>query len=401
MNLFLFLKAILYKLNLNLPRNTSSVKNIEFNNRLDYLLTEGCKIEESNTKITAKIKSLSFNIVKNLSEEKDLKALVEIIENNASEAFITFHKDGTIHAVNRAAMTMFSYTLEEFAFINIFDILPLIHLYCSEKRELSALSKDLHKFPVEVKIERLKEEDQFMAVILNISDKKDLIELNTFIKSVFHNSENPMYHKDKNFYYVGCNKKFEELCGKTSNEIIGRTAYELFPEDVAEFSTTKELNLVNDKHNNTKTYNCSIHTFLNPDRKSILVINNLILDSNGNNNGLIGTIIDLTNQLLLRRKEDKEFATLFNDLLLPIVITDSTGVILFSNESFGKMVGYLNNDIDNFNICTFVSNITSNSATIISKNQKNKSFNLKVIRLPSINKNLSVYIFSEGGNNVS
>jgi PAS domain S-box-containing protein len=395
MNFLLFLKALLYKFNLVPPVTHNQMSVCDFNTRLGCLLDEKIKLEKSNSEITAKIKAISFNIVKNLSDEDDLKSVVQIIENNSSEGFITFESTGVIQAVNKAAMEMFNYTLHEFAFVNIFDILPLIHLEDSDRRELSALTKDMKKFPVEVKIEHLNEHNRFMVVISNISERKDLIEMNTFIKSVFHNSENPMYHKDKHFNYVGCNKKFEELCGKHSTEIIGRSSYELFPYDVADYSTKKEIELINDKTNNTKTYNCSIHTFLNPDRKSILVVNNLIMDNAGNNNGVIGTIIDLTDQLY-PKKDESEFSMLFNDIILPIVITDNNGFIVFSNQSFGNIVGYHSNDIDNFNICTFLSNITTNKVSVISKDKTMKEYFLKNIQLPSLNKNLSIYIFSEG-----
>lgn len=387
---------VLNNLNLISPFHIFAA-NEAFNIKLNKLMEMSYNLETDNMAVTAKIKTLSDNIVKKLSDEVDLKSVVEIIENKSSDSFFTFTEEGIILAINNEAMNMFGYTLKEFNYLNMFDLIPMLSTSNLERAGLVGIGNNMVKFPIEISVSRISTNStKLLAIVRNISDKCNLLEMDSFVKSLFHNSLTPMYHKDKHSRYVGCNAKFEELCGKPSSEIFGKTVYDLFPKDVAEFSTAKELELYTSSVlNDSKSYNCTIRTFNNPNNMSILVITTLIRDSHGNANGIIGTIVDLTDQIKCV-DSSVDFNSVINETTSPLVVTDNDGFILFSNNTFSTAIGFDARDLTDFNISTFIGVISLENAVLITKSGQPIDYKLKIISLPSATGESSfhVYIFS-------
>ncbi|HPS58024.1 MAG TPA: PAS domain S-box protein [Spirochaetota bacterium] len=54
-----------------------------------------------------------------------------------------------------------------------------------------------------------------------------------FIESLIETIPNPVFYKDSELKYMGCNRAFEELTGKKRDEITGKTVFQLFEYELA------------------------------------------------------------------------------------------------------------------------------------------------------------------------
>lgn len=64
-----------------------------------------------------------------------------------------------------------------------------------------------------------------------------------FLQELMDAIPSPVFHKDTQGVYRGCNKAFETLVGRARSAIIGRTAFEVFPRELAESLTGKDREL--------------------------------------------------------------------------------------------------------------------------------------------------------------
>jgi PAS domain S-box-containing protein len=55
-----------------------------------------------------------------------------------------------------------------------------------------------------------------------------------FLQHLIDTIPNPIFYKDLNGIYQGCNSAFEKYLGLSKDEIIGRSVYDIFPPDLAD-----------------------------------------------------------------------------------------------------------------------------------------------------------------------
>ncbi|MCF6147405.1 MAG: diguanylate cyclase [Candidatus Kuenenia sp.] len=101
----------------------------------------------------------------------------------------------------------------------------------------------------------------------------------------------PVFYKDKDGKYIGCNSAFEDFLGRRKEEIIGRTVYEIAPKELADIYHKADAALFHSggnqvyeavvKHSKGSMHNVIFHKAVFYDREGIL-------------SGLIGVILDIT-----------------------------------------------------------------------------------------------------------
>ncbi|MDZ7633129.1 MAG: PAS domain-containing protein [Bacteroidales bacterium] len=74
----------------------------------------------------------------------------------------------------------------------------------------------------------------------DITDRKQvetklIKRLTNFTKALLDSVPTPVFYKDKEGKYLGCNKRFTEIMGVSEKEIIGKTVYELWPVNMLTF----------------------------------------------------------------------------------------------------------------------------------------------------------------------
>lgn len=109
----------------------------------------------------------------------------------------------------------------------------------------------------------------------------------------------PIYYKDLNCKYLGCNKAYEEYVGMSRGQIIGKDVFELFDKTAASIFAASDTELLSNP--GIQIYETPV---IRPDGAAIYVKFHKasFCDEYGEVAGLIGAIIDITQQKTLEKK---------------------------------------------------------------------------------------------------
>ncbi len=196
-------------------------------------------------KRSTQIVDTANRIVKQISKTDNIQKIIEIIADYSTDAILTIDSFGNIEAINKTVVSMFNYNIHELKNINIKGIIPKFNFEStgSEFIELAALKRDTQELFIEINVNKI-ENKRFILLIKDITYNKELISKNTtlssILESLMYNNPNPVYHKNSNLKYVGCNKAFEKLTGFSSNFIFGSTVNEIFSENISKLSDIKD-----------------------------------------------------------------------------------------------------------------------------------------------------------------
>ncbi|GIW01411.1 PAS domain S-box protein [Roseiflexus sp.] len=151
----------------------------------------------------------------------------------------------------------------------------------------------------------------------------------------------PIFYKDADGRYVGCNEAFAAFLGRDRAGIIGKTAYDLAPPHLAEVYHQADLNLM--RQRTLQVYEAEVMTAQGENR-TVQFSKAPIFDAAGNVVGLIGAIQDITE----RKKAEQEMTRLMEILEnTPDVIgmADAQGRVVYMNKA-GRRLRGLSSDAD-------------------------------------------------------
>lgn len=109
----------------------------------------------------------------------------------------------------------------------------------------------------------------------------------------------PIFFKDTDGYYLGCNAAFEKLSGFSSEKLMGKNIFDFVPADIAEPHHAVDLELL--KKSGIKTYEGILPNSAGEPRE-VICYKSTFRDRDGNVGGLIGTIFDITERKILERQ---------------------------------------------------------------------------------------------------
>lgn len=171
--------------------------------------------------------------------------------------------------------------------------------------------------------------------------ERKLIEQNAFIQSLLTSIPIPVFYKDKDGRYLGCNEAFERFIKLKSEEMIGKTVFELFDYDKAKVYYEKDKELF--ENPGTQTYEFEIKT---KSGESKYVIFHKATFKNPFNNqidGIIGTILDITERKQIEKrliKNQSELEGIYNSTPILICLLDKRLNIRTANNSFIQYTGW-------------------------------------------------------------
>lgn len=113
-----------------------------------------------------------------------------------------------------------------------------------------------------------------------------------FSESLLQTMPVPVFHKDTQGRYTGCNSAFTGFIGKTREEIVGKTVFEISPQSLSQVYCDKDLELLDDpvgvqvyesrvKHSDGTEHDVVFHKAR-------------MLGEDGKPSGIIGVILDIT-----------------------------------------------------------------------------------------------------------
>lgn len=155
----------------------------------------------------------------------------------------------------------------------------------------------------------------------------------------------PVFYKNRQGGYIGCNKAFENFFDGTRDEIIGKTVFDISPEDLAEIHHARDEALF--REGGIQQYESKISTALGVTR-DVFFNKSVIADEKGEPAGLIGAVLDIT-----ERKQAENAVNAMRTQLLSVLQTipdmvwlkDAEGVYLLCNHAFERLVGRVEADI--------------------------------------------------------
>jgi PAS domain S-box-containing protein len=162
----------------------------------------------------------------------------------------------------------------------------------------------------------------------------------SYFKALLETLPHPVFYKDRNGVYTGCNKAFERFCGQDRSRIIGKTVYDMGPAEIADKYHRMDEQLFS--AGGTQTYEWKVQT-RHEGVRDVIFDKAALIDENGNITGLIGIITDVTetkkSQDALKASEErfKKISRQANDA---IVQMDNEGKIVYWNRAAEQIFGY-------------------------------------------------------------
>jgi len=111
--------------------------------------------------------------------------------------------------------------------------------------------------------------------------------LNTLLRSI----PIPIFYKDRDGRYAGFNRAYENFFGTTKEKLIGKTVFDISPPELAKIYHAKDNDLL--ESGVEQEYESQVKNTLGVIR-DVIFNKAVFTDSKGTVNGLIGTILDIT-----------------------------------------------------------------------------------------------------------
>ena len=204
----------------------------------------------------------------------------------------------------------------------------------------------------EVTLNRLKIDTKYylMAIVRDITERvessKIIKEQLSFLNELLNTIPYPIFYKDKNYTYLGCNKAFEEYLGLSNEEIIGKTVYDVAPKDIADKNYKKDQELF--ENLKLQVYEGSVY-HINGTKREVLFNKAPYNDIDGNVAGLIGVMVDITDLKKAHeslQESEMYYRTIFENTGTATLIFEKNGIISLANTKCEELSGYSKEEIE-------------------------------------------------------
>jgi len=180
-------------------------------------------------------------------------------------------------------------------------IMPLFLERGRWKGEATGLRKDGSTFPQEISLTAL-EGGGIICVVRDITERKRVederhrAELAVqeklyFIQVLINTIPVPIFYKDTEGHYLGCNSAFEKHICLSKGEIVGRTDHDIIPPELAEILQQVDKAIMEEKEARIQENSlvCADGT-----RHDVIFYKAPYLNSDGSVGGVAGAILDIT-----------------------------------------------------------------------------------------------------------
>ncbi|PKL17075.1 MAG: hypothetical protein CVV49_13005 [Spirochaetae bacterium HGW-Spirochaetae-5] len=162
----------------------------------------------------------------------------------------------------------------------------------------------------------------YIGSCLDITERKMVefkhVEQMNFVSTLLHTIPLPVFYKDREGRYIGCNSAFENFIHIKFEDVKGKTVFDLSPRDIAEKYYEMDEALFNNP--GTQRYEWIVKS-LKGDLRFVIFNKATFNDHAGRAAGLIGVILDITDQKAYEEKitnllNEKDFLLKEKEILL-------------------------------------------------------------------------------------
>jgi two-component system NtrC family sensor kinase len=224
---------------------------------------------------------------------------------------------------------------------------PLQHL-CADLKRSTEESGERYPLPVRNNDEIGQLTGLYNRLMEEIeNEKKQSRHRLHFLQTMIDTIPNPVYYKDLQGRYLGCNLAFEKIHGRTRRELFGKTVGEVASPEAAEEIAGADLQLYDQKAGKFQIYEQSM-TFADGLRHEVLFYKAVFHDENGAPAGLVGSMIDITPRKAaeIALAEAKEFSeNLLENSAVPCFVLDTNHRVLLWTRACEALTGIRAEDV--------------------------------------------------------
>ena len=162
-----------------------------------------------------------------------------------------------------------------------------------------------------------------------------------FLQQLIEAIPGPVYYKDANSHYLGCNSAYAAFTGRSSSEIIGKTPRDIAPKELADTYLQADRQLLDNP--GTQIYETQLR-FASGEKRDVMFHKATFTKPDGTVGGLVGLMLDITER---KRMEDnlRQAATVFDNSAEGVTIATPDGTIIAVNRAFTEITGYTESEV--------------------------------------------------------
>jgi PAS domain S-box-containing protein len=162
-----------------------------------------------------------------------------------------------------------------------------------------------------------------------------------FLQTLMDAIPNPIYYKDLNGIYQGCNRAFETYLGRDKGEIVGASVYDIAPKKLADRYQEMDQALL--RQGGVQVYESAVK-YADGTFHDVIFSKATYADADGAPAGLVGIILDISErkraEMAIREANERFRNVLRAATAYAIICTDTMGIVNVFNEGAERMLGY-------------------------------------------------------------
>ncbi len=185
---------------------------------------------------------------------------------------------------------------------------------------------------------------QRMAAEISLQDSERAArKQRDFLHTLLETIPSPVFHKDMDFRYTGCNSAFETHIGISRKLLIGKSVFDLFPPPLADKYNEMDKKLV--ANGGLQHYEGKVVTS-NGQERDVIFDKTLLTNESGRVAGLIGVITDVTERNLADKEKRKLEEQLRIAQKMEAIGTLAGGIAHDFNNILSAIIGYTDLALD-------------------------------------------------------